>query len=74
MSSGIAVQHTTLNSLVDLAEGGVPAGLNRCLGFVSWGGDVGIAGTETALHQRSHSGLVSLVLETVALSDLDALL
>lgn len=68
------MQNATLDSLVDFAEGCIQAGLNRGLGFVARGGGVGITSTEAALHKSAHGGLVGLVLEAVALSDLDALL
>ena len=74
MGTCIAVQHTALYSLVDLAESGIHAGLNIGLGLIAGGGVVSLTGTEAALHQRAHRRLVGLVLKAVALSDLDALL
>ena len=74
MSTGVAVQNTSLDGLVDLAECSVHAGLNTCFRFIAGGCGVGVTGTQAALHQSAHGRFVGLVLETVALSDLDALL
>ena len=74
VGTGVAMQNATLDRLIDFAEGCIQAGLNGGLGFVARGGGVGITSTEAALHESAHGGLVSLVLEAVALSDLDALL
>ena len=74
MSARIAMQHTALHSLVNLAERCIQTGLNCGLRLFPGGGTVGITSAEAALHERAHRRLVSLVLQAVALSDLDALL
>ena len=74
MGTGVAVQHATLDGLVDLAEGGADAGLHGGLGLVARLLGVGRAGGEAPLDQGSHRRLVGTVLKTVALGDLDALL
>ncbi len=74
MGTAVAMQNAALDRLVDFAEGRIQAGLNSGLGFIARSSGVGITSTEAALHKSAHGGLVSLVLEAVALSDLDALL
>ena len=74
MSAGIAVEHATLDSLIDLAESSIHAGLNTGFRLITGRCCVGITGTDTALHESAHGRLVGLVLKAIALSDLDAFL
>lgn len=68
------MQHAALHSLVNLAECGIQTGLNCGLRLITGGSSVSLTSAETALHERAHRRLVGLVLQAVALSDLDALL
>lgn len=70
----VAMQHADLHSLVDLAEGGVHAGLDRLLGIVPGLLGIGGAGHQATLHQRAEGRLVGPVAEAVALSDQNTLL
>ena len=74
MRTVVAMQHTHLHSLVDLAESSIHAGLHGCLGIITRLGGIGVASGEAALHQGAQRRLVSPVVETVALCDLNALL
>ena len=74
MRTVVAVQHTHLHGLVDLAESSVQAGLHRCLGIVTRLGGIGVASGEATLHQGAQRRLVSPVVEAIALCDLNALL
>ena len=74
MSSGVAVQNASLDSLVNFAECGIHAGFNTGFRLITGRCCVGITGTDTALHESAHGRLVGLVLKAIALSDLDAFL
>jgi len=67
------MDHPNLDGLVDFAEGGVQAGLNRFLSGIARGLAEGRAGGEAALDQRAHGRLVGAVLQAIAFGNLDAL-
>ena len=74
IGSGVAMQHTHLHSLINLAEGGIHGGLNSRLGVFTRGLGISAASGEAALHQGAQGRLVGAVAETVALGNLNALL
>ena len=71
--SGIAVQHTNFDSLIDLAEGSTHAGLHGGLGVLPWGLTVGSHGCEAALHQGAQGRFVGAVAKAIALANLNTL-
>jgi len=73
VGTGVAVHHPNLHRLIDFAEGGIQAGLNRFFGGIARGLAEGGAGGEAALHQGAHGRLVGAVLQAVAFGNLDAL-
>ena len=74
MGTVVAVKHTHLHSLINLAERSAHAGLNSGLGLIARCSGISIASCEATLHQGAQSGLVGLVVKTVALGDLNAFL
>ena len=74
MSTVVAVKNANFDGLVDFAESSAHAGLHRRLGLVTGLGGIGLTCREAALHQGAQRRLVALVVETVALGDLNALL
>ena len=74
MGTVIPVQNADFDRLVDLAESGTHARLNRFLGGIARLSRVGVACGEATLHQRAKRGLVAPVVKAVALCDLNALL
>ena len=74
MGTVVAVKNANLDGLVNFAESGAHAGLHRCFGLVTGRRGIGLTCREAALHQGAQRRLVALVVETVALGDLNALL
>ena len=73
MGTCVAMQNTSLHSFVNLAECRIHTRLNTGFCLIARGSGVGLTGTQTALHQSAQGRFVGLVLEAIALSDLDAL-
>ena len=74
MGTVVAMQHTDLDGFIDFAESSTHAGLQSGFGLIAGLGGIGVTGGEATLHQGAQRRLVSPVVETVALGDLNALL
>lgn len=68
-SAIIGMENPPFDSFIDLAIRDRHSTLNGLHLFRSGVGGIGTNGGEITLHQRSHSGFVTLITKTVALSD-----
>ena len=74
MGTVVAVQHADLDGLINLAESSAEARLDGLLGGVARRLGVGRASSEATLHQGADRRLVGAVVQTIALSNLNAFL